>query len=137
MSKYLVSEKGRPSMTILAQYESAAATNYVSAGAKGAFHTVRRVRVRKLIGGMRLGRRFVFDVVDSGTICQAFKPQRCRADALELARLGAIDAEAELRQLATQLGIQGVDKMLYQEVADAVANLMPRDGSSVTLEKIE
>lgn len=135
MPSYLVGEKGHTPMKVPAQYESAAATNYVSAAAKGELYTVRRVHVRKLIGGLPLGRRFVFDVVDTGVVCQAFKPQRCPEDALELARMGVLEGAKALRQLAVQLGVQGVEGMTYQELIEAVSNLVPEDGSSMTVKK--
>ncbi len=136
MPKYLVSEEGKRPVELRAQYEAAAATNYVGSVAKGELRTVRRVKVREAFK-KSFGPVFAYDVIDHGHVCQAYKPGLGESELLEKADEGAAESRDRLNPLAKELGASDdfIRSSTNRELLDFVSERMPKDGSSITVDE--
>jgi hypothetical protein len=136
MPKFLVIEEGRKPVEVQAQYEAAAATNYVGDMAKGPLRTVRRVSVRQIFS-KSFGPAIEFDVVDHEHVCQSFSPGLSESELLAKADVGVSEGVERLRPLALQLGATKgeVEEMSHKELLEFVSSRMPEDGSSVTVKR--
>ena len=136
MPKFLVSEEGRRPVEVRAQYESAAATNYVGGAVKGPLRTVRKVTVRQVYK-KTFGPAVAFDVVDHGHVCQSFTSGLSESEILVKADAGAAESKDRLKPLAAKLGAtrEEIEGMTEEELLEFVSSRMPKDGDSVTVER--